>query len=271
VDCRPHLPRMPRILPIIFTLLVLAFAMPPVTGQAMTAHYDRGVAAFANKDWPAAREAFEAVIENDQIISNDLLFNLGNTLFREDNLGHAALWYRRALLLDPRDTAARQNLRLVQRRTGALEFPTSTGRSVAALMKHQYWQWFLIASAWTTVLALAALACLRLRSTARTATWILVALALPATAFATWGANARLDPGQASRRAVVTRPDAAALAAPTDTAGVIIDLPPGSEVIVRDPRDSWTYVEIPGNPPRVGWVRSRSLTPLWPYSPSLIQ
>jgi len=252
-------------------LALLLLSLLAGTASATTENYQRGVAAFERKDWPAAREAFEAVIEKDQVMSNDLLFNLGNTLFREDNPGMAALWYRRALLLDPRDSAARQNLRLLQRRTGALEFPPGAGRTVAAWMQHRHWRWALAASAWTGVLAVAALLFLRLRGAARGLAWALLLFALPATAVAAWGATARLDPGAVSRRAIVTQPQASALAAPTDTAGVIIDLPPGTEVIVQEPREIWSYIEIPGEPSRVGWVRAQTLTPLWPYSPALVE
>ena len=260
---------MPR--PTILILLCLLLALIVGRASATTPNYERGVAAFEKKDWPAAREAFEAVIEKDQTISNDLLFNLGNTLFREEKPGLAALWYRRALLLDPRDAAARQNLRLLQRRTGALEFAPSAGRTVASLLKHSQWRWVLAGAAWTGALALGALVFLRLGGAARAWAWTLLALAVPATALATWGVRARLAPEEASRRAVVTQAETAALAAPTDTAGVIIDLPPGSEVVVRESRETWSYVEIPGEPARVGWVRARTLTPLWPYSPALIE
>jgi tetratricopeptide (TPR) repeat protein len=259
---------MSRLFPLFACLLLALLAG---RARATTENYQRGVAAFEKKDWPAAREAFESVIEKDQMLSNDLLFNLGNTLFREEKPGLAALWYRRALLLDPRDPAARQNLRLIQRRTGALEFATSPGRTLAASMKHRHWRWALAGAAWTGVLAAAALVFLRLRGAARGWAWLLLALSAPATAIAAWGASARLDPGAVSRRAIVTQTEAAALAAPTDTAGLIIDLPPATEVIVRESRETWSYIEVPGDQARVGWVRTRALTPLWPYSPALIE
>jgi tetratricopeptide (TPR) repeat protein len=252
--------------------LVLYFcALLHFPAEAVTAHFEQGVAAFEKRDWSAAREAFEAVIEKDQQISNDLLFNLGNTQFREERLGPAALWYRRALLMDPRDAAARQNLRLIQRRTGALEFPASAGSTVAALMKHRYWRWALAGAVWSGLLAIGALCFLQLRGATRAWAWAVFALAVPAAAFSAWGARSRLHPDQAEHRAIVTRAESSALAAPTETAGVIIDLPPGSEVAVREARDTWSYIEIPGDPPRVGWIRSHALSPLWPYSPELIQ
>jgi len=260
---------MPHLTPILLFLIVITVS--PMTAAAASVHYEKGVAAFEKKDWPAAREAFEAVIEKDEVISGDLLFNLGNTLFREDRPGLAALWYRRALLLDPLDGAARQNLRLLKSRTGFLEFDTSFSQMVSSWLRHRHWMWLAAAAGWTAALALGALACLRLRGNGRVAAWCLVALAVPVAGVAAWGARSRMAPDEVSRRAVVTQGDVAALAAPTDTAGVIIDLPPGSEVIVHEARDVWSYVEVPGDKPRLGWVRGQALSRLWPYSPALVQ
>ena len=74
-----------------------------------------------------------------------------------------------------------------------------------------------------------------------------------------------------SRRSVVTAAESSALAAPTDTAEIIIDLPPGSEVLVREVRDEWSFIEVPADERSQGWVRTSALTRLWPYSPALIQ
>jgi tetratricopeptide (TPR) repeat protein len=259
---------MSQIFPILACLLLTLLAGP---AHATTENYQRGVTAFEKSDWPTARTAFEAVIDKDQSLSSDLLFNLGNTLFRENQPGRAALWYQRALLLDPRDTAARQNLRLLQRRTGSLSFPPPTGQTVAALMKHDAWRWTATGAAWASALALAALVCLQFRGTPRTALWILLAVSLASTAFSVWGANARLDSAEVAARAIITQPETSALAAPTDTAGVIIDLPPGSEVRIKESREKWSFVEIPGEPLRVGWIRTPAATALWPYPPTLVQ
>ena len=259
---------MPRPIPILLLLLLTALlSRGETTGPS---HYEQGVAAFEKKDWPAAREAFEAVIEKDQLISGDLLFNLGNTLFREEKPGLAALWYRRAVLLNPLDGAARQNLRLLRGRTGFHEFDTNLSQTIASVLKHSQWKWLAAGAGWATALALGALLFLRLRGGAQILAWCLAALGAPLAGVALWGAAASRTPEDVSRRAVVTQADVAVLSAPTETAGVIIDVPPGSEVIVHETRETWSYVEVPGDQPRFGWVRGQSLARLWPYSPSLL-
>lgn len=257
---------MPRFL--IFCLLLLS--LTPLAFSS-SAHYLDGLAAFEKKDFAAAKASFEAAIEKDQIISSDLLFNLGNTLFRLGDPGAAALWYRRALLLDPRDHAARQNLRLLQRRTGALVFDETLGLRVASWLKHTQWLWVFAAASWAAILALAILLFLKPRRSAKAWGWPLFSLAFLVAAASAAGVWGRLPGSEVAQRAVITQSGAAALAAPTETAGVIIDLPPGSEVAVKESRDIWSYVEIPGTPARVGWVRRQNLSPLWPYSSALVE
>lgn len=45
--------------------------------------------------------------------SSELFYNLGNTYYRQGNLGKAILYYNRALKLDPANGDARQNLEFV--------------------------------------------------------------------------------------------------------------------------------------------------------------
>lgn len=61
-----------------------------------------GTAAYRKGDWPAAIEAFEALagrgIENGR-----LFYNLGNAYLKNEDVGHALLWYERALRYIPED------------------------------------------------------------------------------------------------------------------------------------------------------------------------
>ncbi|MGI8603613.1 MAG: tetratricopeptide repeat protein [Verrucomicrobiales bacterium] len=256
-----------RFLAPLFAVLSMGFA--PATAQVPNAHYHQGVLAFEKKEFPRARDAFLAVIEKDRKISSDLLFNLGNTFFRLDQLGDAALWYRRAVLLDPTDRAARQNLRVVRSRAGFLEFEASALAWFARLFKHSHWQLLAIGTMWTSAVCLAAIIFLTPRPRWRTWLWGGFTLFLGAGLFALAGMWGRLNDERLNSRVIVVAPGVAALSAPTDTAGVVIDLPPGSEISLRAERDSWLYAELPGD--RVGWVKKEGITRLWPYSPELVE
>jgi hypothetical protein len=253
--------RRPTAIPFALLIALTALASP----RAAADGFDQGVEAFEKKDYAAARDHFVSVIESEQRISADLLFNLGNTLFRLDDPGAAALWYRRGLLLAPTDAALRQNLRLVGRLTGFLEFGSEIRGSFPWLARGA------IAAGWLAAICLAAVVFLRPERRARAWLWAgfgVFAVVAGAAVAVLWK---RVSPDELARRAVVTRDEVAALAAPTPTAGVIMDLPAGSEVSVREARETWSYVEIPGDPARVGWVRREALTPLWPYPRELIR
>jgi tetratricopeptide (TPR) repeat protein len=251
-------------------MLVLAIAASfPSRAAAENSNYAAGVAAFQKKNFPDAREKFLAVVESDRQVSGDLFFNLGNTVFRLDRPGEAALWYRRALLLNPTDQAARQNLRLLRRRAGFLEFEPDGLIWFAGLTKHTHWRIMLLSSLWLGAVCLAALIFLTPGRRSKVWWWSGFAVSVAGAIFGAIGTWGRLQDDRLHRRAVITANGTSALAAPTDTAAVIIDLPPGSEVSLRQERDLWAYAELPGD--RVGWVKKESLTRLWPYSVELVE
>lgn len=61
-----------------------------------------GSAAYRRGDWPAAIEAFEQLAVRG-IENGWLFYNLGNAYLKNDDLGHALLWYERALQHIPHD------------------------------------------------------------------------------------------------------------------------------------------------------------------------
>lgn len=237
--------------------------------------FQKGMAAFELKNFAEAKENFLALVEKEQLFSADVGFYLGNTCYRLDDLGGAALWYRRALLHEPGDPALRQNLRLVQRRTGFLEFSPSWRGKLASLMPHDDWLLLFSGGGWLAVLAVAVWVCTRWGNRHRWWCGGVAVVGGVVAAVAACGAWGRLPADELVKRAVVVKPDTVAQAAPTGTAGVIIELPPGSEVAVTEERASWSCVTIPGAPERglperVGWVRREALEPLWPFPAQLL-
>ncbi len=76
--------------------------------------YDRGCAAFQNKDYNAAESAFTSVLRRAK--DKDILFrsayNLGNTAFVRNDFASAAEYYKQAIIYDPQNTNAKYNLEL---------------------------------------------------------------------------------------------------------------------------------------------------------------
>lgn len=74
------------------------------------------------------REAYEAALETYHAVilagqeSADLYYNMGNAAFRSNSIGHAVLYYEKALKMDPSHEDAAHNLDFVSRyRTDAFE------------------------------------------------------------------------------------------------------------------------------------------------------
>ena len=67
-----------------------------------------GIDAYRKGDWPAAITAFESLVEKGAD-SGPLFYNLGNAYLKNDDLGHALLWYERALKRMPDDPDLRFN------------------------------------------------------------------------------------------------------------------------------------------------------------------
>lgn len=83
--------------------------------------FNAGNQLYENEDYEAALEAYHAVILGGSE-SADLYYNMGNAAFRSNSIGHAVLYYEKALKMDPSHGDAAHNLDFVSRyRTDAFE------------------------------------------------------------------------------------------------------------------------------------------------------
>jgi tetratricopeptide (TPR) repeat protein len=93
-------------------LLVLLIAVSGVRAEDLARAQSlaaQGNHAYEAGDFDGAIENYQAAI--DAGLDHEVLFyNLGNAWFKKGSVGKAILNYRRALLRDPRDSAARENL-----------------------------------------------------------------------------------------------------------------------------------------------------------------
>ncbi len=71
--------------------------------------YNEAVEAYQNKQFSQALEKF-LTLEDEGIVNADLYYNIGNSFFRDEQLGRAVVYYLKALKVDPNHHRARQNL-----------------------------------------------------------------------------------------------------------------------------------------------------------------
>lgn len=99
---------------IISILAVIALLVPTASLGARTTTYDQQAdSAYSAENYPLAEKLYLKAA-GEQGTSSALFYNLGNTYYRQGNLGKAIVYYERALKLDPSNSDARENLEFVK-------------------------------------------------------------------------------------------------------------------------------------------------------------
>lgn len=223
--------------------------------------YGKANAAYESGKYEQATRLYLKSFEEGQA-SEELFYNLGNAYFKQQNHGEAALWYRRALILNPRMPEPRQNLLTVKNRVGLLDFePKGIDQTIARFRESELVA-LLTACVWLTLLCLASLLFVKglrpWRSLLIIATCLLAGLSIVSYL----GLDIYRNRIAIDHRAVITATDAIAQTSPVPDANTVTELPPGSEIRIVTASGPWQYIDIPGE--LRGWVKTEALTPLWP-------
>ncbi len=248
-------------------LLVLLLLLPAHFASAQQANYPdslwtAGVAAYSEGDWAGAAKAW-GDLRALGLESPQLYCNLGDALFKQDDLAHAILNYERALKLDPSYADARYNLAfaqtLLQDKIEAVPefFLEVWGRKLCYLLPSDTWSVLFL------ILLAVALGCVLLfllgRSVAARrggfiAGIVALVLCVLCLSFACWQ---RADYRKADS-AIVTRPVTTVQSAPgRDSAKDLFVLHEGTKVKLLDSVGSWRNIELADG--RQGWLESDDL------------
>lgn len=189
----------------------------------------------------------------------DILYNIGNCHHRLGQPGPAALAWRRALLVDPSHTKARQNLRFTEISQGSRVPEHQPWQTHLAAFSSGTYYFTLYACAWTIALATLAIILFRKNKTILTLSIVITCLAGISATVAGFAAH--------------YYPDAHLLAPPEQLAVVITGTPlyedahrtttqnsklaPASLLKVNAQRGPWTHVTLSDG--KGGWVESKLL------------
>ncbi|OQY54371.1 MAG: hypothetical protein B6245_21370 [Desulfobacteraceae bacterium 4572_88] len=83
-------------------LMLFALMGTPAQATEMTRAFLDGVTHYKENNFGEAISAFSKIAETG-VKNSKLFYNLGNAYLKNDDLGHAILWYERALCLTPDD------------------------------------------------------------------------------------------------------------------------------------------------------------------------
>lgn len=223
--------------------------------------WDRANTAYINGDYRAAIEGYERILDSD-LRSVKLYYNLANAHFKENDLGRAILFYRRALRLAPGDDDIRYNLSVAESRTKD---------NIERIPEFFFVEWMrgvrhtMSGTAWTVlslVLLAAALALflvyllaprLSLRKTGFYGTMLAAVLFMAATWFAV--ADRRETTGE--ERAVVMSASTAVKSSPDQSATDLFVLHEGTVVGVAGQLDDWCEIVLDDG--KKGWIEGRKI------------
>lgn len=201
-------------------------------------------------------------------LSADTLYNIGNASYRLGSPGHAALYYRRALVKDPSHAEARQNLRFIERKHGSISVQYSNYQYILAKLPMHWWQNLLWAGVWVTGLSVLVFPATRQGARLRiVGAALLVFGPLAASAGALgW----RYYPNDSifaplERQAVFVVPKAVLHADAARTSPEVIDAPEGSLCEILRVSGKWAYVSFASK--TRGWVPVSSIEKIIPDQP----
>jgi tetratricopeptide (TPR) repeat protein len=241
-------------------LLAISLLLASLPGPAPGATFEEANQLYDRGSFAEAKSAYDSVRADGRTSAN-LFYNLGNTEFRLNARGRAALNYERALWLDPAHPEARLNLDLLRSQTGARLPQPSWIERVLLPWSHPVYTIVTAVAGWALLGAVYAIVFARGRES-----FLAWAVALLGALVATYGGLALRFQAQQQSVAIVLEREVTARVAPADRAAAVEPLPAGSRVRVLSERGAWTYCELPGR--GRGWLPRGSIETLSPGAPS---
>lgn len=230
-------------------------------GETNDALWDRANTAYINTDYHTAIEVYNQILGRGEA-SAKLYYNMGNAYFKENQLGLAILYYKRAQRLSPGNDDIRYNLSVAEARTkdNIEEIPafflTTWIRALGHMMGCTAWS---IVSLVALVLMLCSIlfyllsARLRLRKAGFFAGMLTLLLFVTATWFAAIERREILRTDEA----VVVVPSTAVKSSPDRSATDLFLLHEGTPVVITASLDNWCEVMIADG--KKGWLENKKI------------
>ena len=227
--------------------------------------WDMANTAYINGNFHSAAEVYEEILSRG-VSSVKLYYNLANAYFKEDRIGKAILYYKRALRLAPGNDDIRHNLSVAEARTkdNIEDIPEFFFVTWMREARHT-----MSCTAWS-VLSLVLLACalalflvyllaqrLSLRKAGFYGTVVAVLLCMLTTWFALGERREMLD----DTSAVVMTASTAVKSSPDKSSTDLFVLHEGTVVTITNRLDDWCEVVIADG--KKGWLECRKIETIW--------
>jgi len=235
--------------------LLVSIAALIMFGHAHAETLDDANRAFAGGHYHDSTLGYQAVLAENGY-SAPVLFDLGNSYFREGDLAQAILAYQRAKWLAPNDPDIAANLALAQKQVGLPVAEPRWSDKVARLLNASGWAW-LGCAAWTLLcLSLLVRSILPQRQALFTFSALVGALVLLTAGVAMLVSSGPLH------QAVVIDKNASALISPFPDAQSAFTPSPGETVTVEKAYDDFLLVKDAAG--KSGWISKKQIMPIVP-------
>lgn len=221
--------------------------------QTATELYNQGNKYYTQGDYHEAIRAYEEA--GRYLVSAPLYYNLGNAYFKTGKIGKAIASYRRARFLAPRDADIKHNLGYVRTyRVDKTRSPNPVAVLFSAVFQALSMRETQIAATLFFVVMSVVVSWYIVERKKIFAYAAAAACVLFILTFISWQAWAG---ERNARSAVITVPEVNAMSGPGDEYKHILVLHDGAEVRIRDVRQDYVLIQLPGG--LGGWVEKGSL------------
>jgi tetratricopeptide (TPR) repeat protein len=240
-------------------VLVLAQAQDPVSPvEAMLV----GNQAYEAGNYTEATDVYESIIAAG-IRDSAIYYNLGNSYFKQGNLGRAILNYRRAQRLDPRDRDIRANLDIARAQTLDKLEVTDQGPLTNLVKLAEEWltldEAAILALSLWLLLAVSVITAILFRRLRQVSLWAIAVLGLFLFIGLISMANRYYNQWAYPTAVIITQEvDVTSGPGTADQYLVEFNLHSGAEVHLLESRPGWRRVTLPGNDFQ-GWVPEETI------------
>jgi tetratricopeptide (TPR) repeat protein len=250
-----------HLLRLLITLMLLV--APPVLRAAdLAGGFEAANKLYEEGKYSDALAAYDLLLQNG--VSEAILFNRGNALFKLGQLGRAIESYRVAQQLAPRDAEVRSNLDFIRTAVrGGTPYHTERWRVWLDSLSLNEWTTLTVAAFWI-LFVLLALGQWRRELASRLRNPILAA-AVAFLLFAA-GLGMELAANYFSPSVIVVAGETDIRNGPFDEAPSLYKVRDGAELTVLDHKDNW--LQVTDSAQRPGWIRRDQVIVFNPAAPS---
>jgi tetratricopeptide (TPR) repeat protein len=246
--------RIPVFKQILGCLLLIILMTGPAQAGVTSDLFHKGVKSYHDGDFQAAVSAFSEIIHKG-IVNGKLFYDLGNAYLKNNDIGHAILWYQRAFKLIPNDPDLKFNYSVALSRIKDMP-PDNTHPILKIIFFWQYllsrptiqWLCVLLNGIFWIVLTL------QLIVRKNTLTWVRnIILPVMVIIFLTASFNYYDDTWD--KQAVIIPSEISVRSGLSDDATELFVLHAGSQVQVDTEKDG--FLKIRFSKDKIGWIKKK--------------